>query len=74
MTTYISITQIIIAVLIITLVLLQQRGTGLGSAFGGGDSGGGAYSTRRGMQQKFYWATIVLGVAFVGIAMLQLFI
>lgn len=74
MTTYISITQIIIAVLIITLVLLQQRGTGLGSAFGGGDGGGGAYSTRRGMQQKFYWATIALGVVFVGIAMLQLFI
>ena len=72
MTTYISITQIIVAVLIITLVLLQQRGTGLGSAFGGGD--GGVYSTRRGMQQKFYWATIVLGVVFVGMAMLQLFI
>lgn len=73
MTTYISITQIIIAVLIITLVLLQQRGTGLGAAFGGGGDGG-VYSTRRGMQQKFYWATIVLGVAFVGMAMFQLFI
>lgn len=71
MTTYLSFAQIIVAVLIVALVLLQQRGTGLGAAFGGE---GGFYATRRGMQQKFYWATIVLGTLFVILAILQLFL
>ena len=56
--------------------MLQQRGTALGSAFGGGDSGGGGgfYSTRRGIQKKMLWATIVLGTIFVALAVLSLII
>ena len=73
MTTYLSFGQIIVAVLIVVLVLLQQRGTGLGAAFGGGGEGG-SYTTRRGIQQKLYWATIVLGTLFVIFAILQLFL
>ena len=67
-----TITQIIVSVLIIAAVLLQQRGTALGSAFGGG-SDGGFYTARRGMQQKLYWITIILGVLFVVLAILNLF-
>ncbi len=67
----ISILQIIVSVLLITLILLQQRGSGLGSTFG---QEGGAYATRRGAQQKIFSATIVLGVAFVVLALLNLFL
>ncbi len=67
----ISILQIIVSVLLITLILLQQRGSGLGSTFG---QEGGAYATRRGAQQKIFSATIVLGVAFVVLALLNIFL
>lgn len=68
-----TIAEIVVAVTIIVFILLQQRGTALGSAFGGGDSGG-AYSTRRGIQQKLYWATIALTAAFILLALLDLII
>lgn len=65
-----SILQIITAVVLITLILIQQRGTALGSAFGG--EGGGFYSTRRGIQKKLYIATIIFGVIFIVLALLNL--
>jgi protein translocase SecG subunit len=61
--------QIIVAILLITFVLFQQRGTALGSAFGGE---GGFYATRRGIQKKIFLATCVLGVVFVFLAILNL--
>jgi preprotein translocase subunit SecG len=54
--------QIVISVILIVLILLQQRGTALGSAFG---QEGGAYATRRGLQNKIFWATVVMGSLFV---------
>jgi len=50
-------------------VLLQQRGAGLGSAFGGE---GGFYATRRGFQKKLFVATIILGVLFITLAFFNL--
>jgi len=73
MTAYLPIIQIIVSLLIIVSVLLQQRGAALGSAFGGGGDGG-FYATKRGIQQKLYWATIILGTIFIGLAILNLFI
>lgn len=73
MAAYLPFIQIIVSIVIVALVLLQQRGTALGSAFGGGGEGG-FYSTRRGIQQKLYWATIVLGVIFIVLAIVNLVI
>jgi protein translocase SecG subunit len=67
---FLPIAQIVVAVLLIIFILLQQRGTALGSAFGGG--GGGFYATRRGIQKKVFWATVVLGALFVILALLNL--
>jgi len=69
MENYISIAQIVVSVVLIALVLFQQRGTALGSAFG---QEGGFYSTRRGIQQKLYVATIILGFCFIALAILNL--
>ena len=66
---YLPLIQIIVSVLLIVFILLQQRGTALGSAFG---QEGGFYSTRRGVQQKILWATVVCGVLFIGLALLNL--
>ncbi len=65
----INIAQIVISILLIASILLQQRGTALGSGFG--DSGG-FYSTRRGIQKKLLWSTVVLAVLFIASAVLNL--
>jgi len=70
MNNILTIAQIIVAVILIVFILLQQRGEALGSAFGG--TGGGFYGTRRGIQQKLFWATIVLGAAFIILALLNI--
>ncbi len=70
MNTILPIAQGIIAILLIIFILVQQRGTALGSAFGG--EGGGFYSTRRGIQKKIFWATIVSGALFIILALINL--
>jgi len=69
MAQYLPIAQVGVAIFLILFILLQQRGTALGSAFGGE---GGFYATRRGIQKKIFWATIVFGVLFVVLAFLNL--
>ena len=59
---FLPIFQILISVVLIVLILLQQRGTAMGSAFG---QEGGGYATRRGIQKKIFWATIAAGVLFI---------
>jgi protein translocase SecG subunit len=63
------IAQSVVSVLIVIAILLQQRGTALGSAFGGG---GEVYSTRRGIQTKLLWATVVLTIVFLALTVLNL--
>jgi len=67
---FLIIAQIIVAIFLIIFILFQQRGTALGSAFGGG---GEFYGTRRGIQQKIFFATIILGALFIILAILNLF-
>lgn len=50
------------AVLMVTCILLQQRGASLGAGFG---SSGELYTTRRGLDKNLFEATIVLAVIFV---------
>lgn len=58
--------QIIVAIIIIGLILLQQRGTGLGSTWGGSSM---SYSTKRGAEKVIFLLTIVFTVLFVGLAL-----
>lgn len=65
MKTAIQVIEIVLAVLLMTSILLQQRGTGLGGAFG---SEGFTYRSRRGVERLLYQSTIVISVLFVSIA------
>lgn len=65
-----AIIQIIVSVAIITLILLQQRSGSMSGLFGG--DGGGFYQTRRGMEKIMFYATIILSVVFVALALYQL--
>lgn len=68
MTNILNISQIVIAVLLVISVLLQNRGTSLGGVFGGE---GNVYRSRRGAEKFLYNSTIVLGVVFVVLAILN---
>jgi protein translocase SecG subunit len=67
----IAIIQIILSILIIVLILLQERSSGMSGLLGG--DGGGFYQARRGMEKAVFYATIVLVVAFVVLAIYQLY-
>ncbi len=57
-----TIIQLISAILLTAAILMQNRGTGLGSAFGGE---GNVYRTKRGLESVLFKATIVLAVIFL---------
>jgi preprotein translocase subunit SecG len=59
----------ILAAALIASILLQQRGTGLGGAFGGEVT---AYRSRRGIERTLFRLTILLAVLFVVFSLLNL--
>ncbi len=70
MSTTLKIIQIVLAVLLVTLILLQQRGSGLGTAFGGE---GNVYRSRRGIEKFLFGATIVVAILFCASAIATVF-
>jgi preprotein translocase subunit SecG len=54
--------QIIVSILLLMAILLQAKGAGLGTAFGGG---GEFYQSRRGVEKILYWATVILVALFL---------
>lgn len=62
-TNILPIAQIVIAVVLIIAIMLQQRGQGLGSAFGGDNSA--FHSTKRGFEKTLFISTIILAILFV---------
>jgi preprotein translocase subunit SecG len=63
----VQIIQIILSIAIIALLLLQAKGAGLGSVFGGD----GVYRTRRGVEKTLYQITIGLCATFFIIALIS---
>jgi preprotein translocase subunit SecG len=61
--------QGILAVALIAAILLQQRGTGLGGAFGGEVT---AYRSRRGIERTLFRLTVGLAILFVLFSLLNL--
>lgn len=65
--------QIVLAVLLVASILLQQRGSSLGGAFGG-DNFSATFNKRRGAELFIFKATVVLAVLFVLSALLTVII
>ena len=57
-----NIIQIVLAVLLTTAILLQSRGAGLSTVFGGE---GNIYRTKRGFEKVLFNASIVIAILFV---------
>ncbi|MDP2930534.1 MAG: preprotein translocase subunit SecG [bacterium] len=66
---YLPAAQIIIALLLVVLILLQPRGESLGSAFGQNFSLPGKL---RGSSKTIFWITVSLAFAFIILALLNL--
>lgn len=64
--TIISAAQASLAALLVAAILLQSRGSGLGSAFGGE---GNVYRTKRGVEKRLFQATVVLAILFFGVSL-----
>lgn len=63
--------QVIVGITLIMAILLQQKGAGLGTVFGGA---GNVFSTKRGIDKILFRATILLSVLFFVIALSSLFV
>jgi preprotein translocase subunit SecG len=64
---FLQIAQIVIAVAVSSSILLQARGTGLSSTFGGEST---AYRSRRGLERTLFRMTVVLIVVYVIVSIL----
>ena len=69
MENYLYVAQIVVAVTLILIILLQVRGGGLGGIFGQADT---VYRTKRGVEKTLFQLTIVLVVLFVIISIISL--
>ncbi len=65
---FLNLAQMLISIVLIIVVLLQTRGTDIGSAFGGGGGGGSTFRTRRGLEKTLFQLTILLAIVFVAIS------
>ncbi len=66
----INIAQLVVSIILIGLVLLQERSGGTGGLFGGVE--GSSYSTRRGLERVIFWATLVCAALFAALTVLSL--
>mgnify|MGYP000976778725 FL=1 len=62
---YLLIAQAVVSLLLVASILLQNRGSGLGSTFG---SDFGGYYTKRGIEKFLFYVTIVLAAVFLAIS------
>lgn len=65
--------QVVLAILLMGIVMIQQGEGSLGSAFGG-DSTAGSFRTKRGAEKILFNITIVVAILFVLAAVVTLLI
>lgn len=68
--TIFNIIQLSLSIILIIIILLQQKGTGLSGVFGGSSN---VYSTKRGIDKILFYATIVVSIIFFGLSFVRLF-
>ena len=60
-------TQVTISIILIVLIILQAKGTGLSGVLGGSTS----YHAKRGMEKTLFYATIITSILFVAFAIVN---
>ncbi len=72
METYLNLAQIVIAIALIVVIMLQTKGAALGGVFGRSDSA--VYKTRRGIEKTIFNVTIGLSLVFFVLATLNVIV
>ena len=68
-----QIAAVIVSVILVILILLQVKGGGLGSLFGG-ESGMGITRTRRGLEKTLYQLTIAMSILFLALSIVAVMV
>jgi preprotein translocase subunit SecG len=63
--TILKVAQLVLAVALIVAILLQNRGVSLSGSFGGS---GNVFLTKRGLEKKLFYSTIVLSALFISVS------
>ena len=66
---YLNVAQIVLSIALVTVILLQVKGGGLGGIFGQPDT---VYRTKRGVEKILFQLTIALVVLFITISLISL--
>lgn len=66
MSTALFVAQIVISAALVVVVILQNKGSGVGGVFGGESV---VYRSRRGAEKLLHYATIVLAVIFAALSL-----
>ncbi len=61
---YLGVAEIVLAVALTVLVLLQTKGASLGGLMGGGGDSSGGFRTRRGVEATMHRVTIACALGF----------
>ena len=64
-----NIAQIVLAVAVILIIMMQVKGGGLGGIFGQADT---VYRTKRGVEKTLFQLTIALAVLFIIVSILSI--
>lgn len=71
LSTILNISQLVLAVLLVVVILLQQKGSGIGGAFGGSSN---VYNTKRGADKVLHSATIIVASIFFLVSIVNLLV
>ncbi|MCP4358552.1 MAG: preprotein translocase subunit SecG [Chloroflexi bacterium] len=61
---YLGVSEIVLAIAMTILVLMQTKGSDLGGFLGGSGDTGGSFRTRRGVEATMHRVTIICAVLF----------
>jgi preprotein translocase subunit SecG len=64
-----NIAQIVLAVAVILIIMMQVKGGGLGGIFGQADT---VYRTKRGVEKTLFQLTIALAILFIIVSILSI--
>jgi preprotein translocase subunit SecG len=70
--TALGVIQILLAIVLITVLVMQAKGSSMGGIFGGDASA--VYRTRRGFEKRLFQFTIVLAVVFFTVALVTSYV
>ena len=68
---YLYIAQIVVAIALVLIVLMQTKGGGLGGIFGQADT---VYRTKRGVEKTLFQFTVALAVIFIALSIVSVMI